>query len=103
MFGAPVTLTQLSGGNGDADPSPTPDERILIFASNRALTGAGNGDRWYSTRPSTTAEFGTPKPVPDLNTAMAEGGAHLSSDGCRLYFARNVPGTDYDIFVAVAR
>jgi len=99
-FGAPTTV--INSGSGDADPSPTPDERILVFASNRVLAGGGNGDIWYATRASASDAFGTPKAVPGANTGMPEGDPHLSADGCRLYFARNVRSTDYDLFVAAA-
>jgi Tol biopolymer transport system component len=102
MFGAPVALSELSGGTGDADPSPAPDERILVFTSSRPLSGAGNGDLWYATRASATATFDAPRPVPDVNTMASEGDPHLSSDGCRIYFARYVTGSDWDLFVATA-
>ena len=96
-FGTPVPLLELSGG-GDADPSPTPDERILVFASSRS----GAGDLWYATRVSAAAELGAPLAVPGVNTAAPEGDPHLSSDGCRLYFARNLGGDNWDLYVASA-
>ncbi|HSD88071.1 MAG TPA: hypothetical protein VLB44_11175 [Kofleriaceae bacterium] len=102
-FGAPVTITQLASGTGDADPSPTPDERIIVFSSNRTLAGALNGNMWYATRASASATFDTPQPVPDLNTDASEGDPHLSTDGCRIYFARNGGATDWDIYVATAQ
>jgi hypothetical protein len=102
MFGAPVALPELASGNGDADPSPTPDERILVFTSYRPLIGGGNGDLWYATRASAFGLFSTPQPVPDLNTGGSEGDPHLSSDGCRIYFTRYVTGSDWDLFLATA-
>jgi len=101
MFGAPVTLNELYSGTGDADPSPTPDERIIVFASNR--TGVGLADVWYATRATATGTFSAPRIVPDVNTGGYEGDPHLSADGCRIYFARS-PGTnDWDIYVAAAK
>ena len=101
MFGPPVVFNELYSATGDADPSPTPDERILVFSSNR--TGVGLGDVWYATRATSTGTFSAPKLVPDINTTVYEGDPHLSSDGCRIYFARS-PGTnDWDIYQATAK
>ena len=44
-FGAPVTLGELvSGVAADADPSLTPDERVIVFRSYRTLTGFAGGN-----------------------------------------------------------
>lgn len=101
-FGAPVEVTPLTSGTGDADPSPTPDERIIVFSSNRTLTGAGATNLWYSTRALASGTFSAPQPVPDLNTDANEGDPHLSSDGCRIYFGRDGGSTNWDIYVAAA-
>jgi Tol biopolymer transport system component len=97
-FGTPIVLAALDSGTGDADPSPTPDERIILFASNRT----GSGDVYYATRTSSSGTFGTPRIVPAINTTMAEGDPHLSTDGCRIYFGRNLGNDDWDIYVAAA-
>jgi Tol biopolymer transport system component len=107
-FGPPMALTELNTSTGESDPSPTPDERIIVFSSNRATPGAAGGNLYYATRPSSTGPFSTPRPVPDVNTDAAEGDPHLSSDGCRLYFGRytgisSAPNQgDWDLFVATA-
>jgi Tol biopolymer transport system component len=98
-FGAPFALTTINGTNGDADPSPTPDEKIILFSSNRT----GSGDIYYATRASTSVPFGAPHIVPTINTTDAEGDPHLSSDGCRIYFARNLGNDNWDIYVAAAQ
>lgn len=87
---------------GDADPSPTPDERILLLASNRTLSGQSGGNLWYATRANATGTFGQPQAVPTVNTDANEGDPHLSADGCRIYFARELGSTSWDIFVATA-
>jgi hypothetical protein len=89
---------------GDADPSPTPDEQVLLFASNRPVLPSGPAapNVWYATRPGSTGTFDAPLPVPDINTDMPEGDPHLSTDGCRIYFARDVGTTSFDIYVATA-
>lgn len=102
-FGMPTTLTELSSGVGDADPSPTPDERILLFASNRdpGPSGPNAPNVYYATRATSTGTFDAPLLVPDINDDNGEGDPHLSSDGCRIYFART-GANDFDIYVATA-
>jgi Tol biopolymer transport system component len=106
-FTAPQQITELvdPGGFGTADPAVSVDQRIIVVSSGR-LGGAGQGDLWYATRPSVNDPFEAPIPVPGsgVNTPANEGDAHLSADGCRLYFAsdRDV-GMDWDLFVATAR
>ncbi len=103
-FGTPATITELVSGMGEADPSPTPDERILLFSSNRpGISGDPAAPNvWYATRAASTGTFDPPKLVPDINTDMPEGDPHLSADGCSIYFARDLGSGDWDIFVAAA-
>ncbi len=100
----PVTITELSSGMGDADPSPTPDERILLFSSNRSVLASDPlpPNVWYATRAAATGTFDPPVLVPDINSDLAEGDPHLSTDGCRIYFARNETTNDFEIYVAIA-
>jgi len=100
-FAAPAPLPELTSGTGDADPSPTPDERIIMFSSNRALAGAMPSNIWYATRGAKTMPFEAPIAVPDINSDFPEGDPHLSSDGCRIYFARySGAGLDWNLYVA---
>lgn len=103
-FGAPTELMELAdpGGTGTADPALSADQRVILFTSARTGT-TGVNDLWYATRATPTGTFGTPALVPDVNSDTYEGDAHLSHDGCHLYFAsiRNNPSTqDWDLFVA---
>lgn len=97
-FAAPMTLTELSSSSGASDPSPTPDERIIVFASSGTL--------FYATRSASSGMFSNPIIISDLSTNAEEGDPHLSSDGCRLYFARDTGASvaadqgDWDLFVA---
>jgi Tol biopolymer transport system component len=102
MFASPQPLTELDSASGDGDPSPTPDERILLFASNRPNPSGGSTSIWYATRPASSGTFGVPVPVPDINTAAGEGDPYLSRDGCRLYFVRFGLLDGGDIYVATA-
>lgn len=98
-FGASSALPNINGSTGDADPTLTADERVMIFTSNR--TGSlGLTDLWYATRAERDQPFGAPQNLTLLNTTEDDGDAHLSNDGCRVYWAsRRDPSTsDYDLF-----
>jgi hypothetical protein len=97
-FAAGVTIAELDSGSGDADPTLSPDERVIVFSSVRA--GNGDTDLWYAVRSDATVPFGTPRLVPDVNTSNMEGDPHLSADGCTLYFASDRDNGQYDLFAA---
>ncbi|MEO8705061.1 MAG: hypothetical protein ABI867_33720 [Kofleriaceae bacterium] len=97
-FDTPVTV--IDSGVGDADPSVSPDERILLFSSNRTGSGFGGGNIWYATRNSTTEPFGTPAALPGINGNTNDGDPVMSHDGCRVYFATDRGITGFDLFVA---
>ncbi len=101
-FNAPVRIDALYSGAGDADPTLSDDERVIVFASHRPDPAHAAGNLWFATRASAAGTFSAPIAVPDLDTDLDEGDPHLSVDGCRLYFARYVQGTDWDLFVAHA-
>ena len=102
-FGAPSELTELAdtaGGTGTADPAISADQKVILFSSSRTGSLGGN-DIWYATRDDPSGPFGTPQPVPDINTGYYDGDALLSQDGCRLYFDSTRNGnSDWDLFVA---
>ena len=81
---------------GDADPTLTADERVLVFSSNRN-GGAGGTDLWYSVRAERDRPFSTPVLVPNVNSTTNDGDPHLSEDGCRLYLASDRQN-DFDIY-----
>jgi Tol biopolymer transport system component len=99
-FGAPAVIAALDTGTGDADPTLSADERLIVFTSHQTASAAGV-NLWYANRATATGTFGTPVEVPDVNTAGNDGDAHVSSDGCRIYFASDVAGS-YDLYVATA-
>lgn len=99
-FGTPAPIADLNLTFGAADPSPTPDERIIVFSSGRNAT---NGNLWYATRASKTAAWDAPQLVPDINTdTQNEGDGHVSTDGCRIYFSRDLGGDNWDVQTATA-
>lgn len=97
-FTTPVNIAAINNVAGAAnfDPSVSSDERIIVFSSDRA----GNADLWYATRQDPTQPFGTPVPVPMVNSAQSDGDPMLSADGCELYFSSTRNGGDQDLFVA---
>ena len=100
-FGPPTVISELDNDFGEGDPALTYDETVMVYTSTQ--TGSiGNTDLWYATRASTSDPFGTPELVPDVNTPANDGDAHISPDGCRLYFATDRDGVagDYDLYVA---
>ncbi|MBL0214585.1 MAG: PD40 domain-containing protein [Myxococcales bacterium] len=97
-FGSMVEL--INGGSGDADPSVSPDERLVVFASNRGGGPGGGGDLWYATRANATATtFSSTLLVPTVNGSSEDGDPSLSDDGCTLFFASNRTG-DWEIYVS---
>ncbi len=74
----------------DDNPSLSPDETLIFFASDRP-GGAGGKDVWYATRSELESEFGDFRPVPVINTVDNEGEPFLF--GCELYFSSDQPGT----------
>jgi len=103
-FAAPTEVTELAdinGGTGTADPAVSADQKLILFSSARMGTTGAN-DIWYATRDDASGTFSAPEVVPDINSTDYDGDAHVSQDGCRLYFdsTRN-QSDDWDLFVAV--
>jgi Tol biopolymer transport system component len=100
-FPAATPIANIGDPAGDADPTLTRDERVLIFSSRR--TGAGLSDLWYATRAERDRPFSTPIAL-SINTAFDDGDPHISPDGCTLYFASKRQGSgDYDLFFSTVQ
>ena len=89
--GAPVT--DLGTANA-ADPTYSPDEKLLLYSMNNDIN--------YATRDDVTQPFVARGVVPGLSKSGSNGSdAHLTSDGCRVYFARNAfDGNDWELYSA---
>jgi hypothetical protein len=99
-FGTAVEIANIGSATGDADPTLSGDERVIVFTSNRG-GGDGSTDLWYATRPERDQPFTTPINLGQVNGSDADGDAHLSADGCRLYFSSDRQATatdDFDVF-----
>lgn len=96
-FVAPIDVAGINSSNtSNADPALSPDERVLVFSSDRG----GGIDLYYATRPGLLAAFGTPRPIPGVNSAAIDGDPVLSDDGCELYFSSNRGGGSFHLFHA---
>lgn len=94
-FTAPVPV--VNSTEGDADPTLSPDEQVIVFSSNRVGSSFGGGNLWYAVRADKSQPFsGTAFVVPSVNTNSNDGDPSLSRDGCSLYFAsdRGIGGLD---------
>jgi hypothetical protein len=96
LFGSPQAVAGINSTNNDADPTLSPDGRVIVFASSRA-GGSGKTDLWYATRSAGSSAFSEPKPVPTINTSTNDGEPLISPDGLELYFASDRPGGQGDL------
>jgi hypothetical protein len=99
-FGRPVKLDLVNSDRYESFPILSFDRRSLFFYSERTRP-AGQGSIWMALRDTESASFREPTEVGEL---VPEAGAlaptWLSPDDCRLYFFKQAPGKQNDIFVA---
>ena len=98
-FGAPDVISLTGTMPLQADPTLSPDQRVLVFASG---TSSADTDLYYATRASSTAQFGAAKLL-DINSASPDSDPELTSDGCTLFFSSSrTPAQSRDIWVTTA-
>jgi hypothetical protein len=93
-FSVPVPIAEILSTVTDNDPTLSGDERVIVWASLRT----GQRRMHYATRAAANLPFSNPQLLPG-DFAAGDDGAHLSFDGCRLYFVSARDGSA-DIFVA---
>jgi hypothetical protein len=87
-FDLPQSVPELNTAEIEGHPMLTADGLTIYWTSTRADGGAqGEGDIWTATRSSTSALFGTPTPVRELNSNRNDSPTWISADGCRIYLA----------------
>ena len=97
QWGTPVTIgPTINSTASDRCPLITPDEKSLIFVSDRA-GGAGNTDLYIATRTDTRDDFGwgTPTNIFTINASSDEYGPSAFADAAgtlTLFFTSNRPG-----------
>jgi hypothetical protein len=101
-FGSVAEAGGINTASGEADPMLFANDRVIVFASDRpSLNGGSN--IWYATRTGNTGAFGAPVELPGVNTSVDDSDPHVSADGCRIYFSRNVAGgVSWELFSATA-
>lgn len=88
-FSYPLALTALNSPQLDYLPWISPDERTIVYVSQR--TGASA--YYTASRNSVLEGFGEPVPLPSLTHTENNGRLTISGDGLRAYFtSRNRPG-----------
>ncbi len=101
-FTSPMVVPRINSTTANtADPALSPDQRIIVFSSNRPGEPGGI-DLWYATRADADHDFDAPVRIPTVNSPDADADPMLSVDGCELYFASTRGGddSDYDLYVA---
>lgn len=98
-YDPPVEVAGINDDLQNADPSLSPDERVIVFSSTRPAAGA-SFDLYYATRDSATGTFETPIRLDTLDSAGNDGDPALTTDGCHLFFSSDRQGNDYDIYSA---
>lgn len=72
----------------EADPTLPAHELVLIYTRSGVI-GSGGTELWFAARATIDAPFGLAQPVPGVNSPAHDASAHLSRDGCELFFARS--------------
>src|SRR5205823_5944074 len=85
-FSDPTLHAELSSASDEFCPQPSEDGLTIILASDRA-GGKGKQDIWIAHRATTSAKFGAPVPITEINSAETDEPGWLSADGCRIWFS----------------
>jgi hypothetical protein len=94
-FGAPVLVPGVpQDGSNDGDGRLSPDERTIVFWSDRAPNGI-----YIATRTSRNSPFETPQPVTAINSATGGAFPSLSGDGMTIFFESDKSG-GYQIYAS---
>lgn len=107
-FVSPEAVTAVNDGlaSSNFDPMLFANDRVIVFASSRATSGAepGADNIWYATRANVNAAWNPPILLPGVGSDFDDGDPHVSPDGCTIYFARDVGGgVAWEIYTASAQ
>ena len=92
----PVPVTDFVGGDTDLAPTLSHDQLLMVFAS---LHGS-DWDLYATTRSSTTALWGTPYSLTELNSSQFDWDPALYRDGTSIVFASRRLNTANSLFYA---
>ena len=89
-FAAPTAMGELDALGHVSEPTVSPDELDLWFASDRAGS-IGGFDIWTAHRAGVGAPFGPPHVVPELSTPNGDSCPRLGRDGTTMYLVYDGP------------
>lgn len=92
-WSAPLAISELQTSADETDPFLTEDGLAIYYTTNVR----GSRDLVVATRDSTSAPFGAPVPLDELNSEFEEQDIWLSPDGRHVIFASDRAG-DYDVY-----
>jgi hypothetical protein len=90
-WGTPQPIAATVTGSEEADPWISPDERTLVFDSNRSTSNARA--IWVTTRATPADAFGVPMRIAELDDATDDYDPTLSADGTVIIFGSLRSGT----------
>ena len=92
-FASPLQVTELASPGNDLNPTVTPDELRIYFASNRT-DGGSSYQVWTSVRTTTSQPWPSPTLVSELASFVNGFPSWISADGCHLYLWGDASGND---------
>lgn len=98
-FGNRQVLTTLNTPDAEFEPTVTPDELTIFFASSRP-GGFGGLDIWHSQRASAADLFPAPVNLTELNTGGDDIPSWISPDLCELHLTQTNGTSSWDLYVA---
>jgi hypothetical protein len=96
----PFAMVPLGTSNSDSTPWISEDGLTLLFSSSRDATNTSDNDLYRATRASTTAPFGQPLALTELNTPGYERSPVMSKDGLEIFWATTTGGSSTHIWHA---
>lgn len=83
-FGVPSEVALSGASTLAADPTLSPDERVIVFASGISVSET---DLYFAVRGSRSDPFGTAVPLTAINAGDQDADPDLAADGCSLAFS----------------
>jgi Tol biopolymer transport system component len=99
-FAAPEVVAIAGAAAVFADPTISPDGRVIVFASGAS---SNDLDLYVATRTSVKATFGAAKRLA-INSPQIDADPELAQDGCTLLFSSNRAGSQSrDVWMSTVR
>lgn len=96
-FAGVMPVPGVNTAEWDSNPSLSPDELTMYFASIRQSPGSANGDLYVATRANRDDPFGPAAGIAALNTGSDERASSIAPDGLALYF-HSSRASNYDLW-----